>query len=135
LASDLTHRALPVVEAVRGERVVAFAPEILRCEFLKIADEKRRPRTGERPIDGEVVERHVRDFLKLRITYVRGESLVQDAWELLKDQRLSATDCWYVACARRFDAELWISHEHADRLVDKARRAHDKVFLLTQRRF
>ena len=75
------------------------------------------------------------DFLSLPITYVPMTEIADRAWELMATKNAPPPDSWYLACAIQNDAELWISHEHKDRLVQHARSAHEEVFLLTERGF
>ena len=48
---------------------------------------------------------------------------------------MSPSDSWYVACALESDAELWLSHSHADGLADKAAAAGCRVYTLAADRF
>jgi hypothetical protein len=57
------------------------------------------------------------------------------AWNYMTEHRLAPSDSWYLACAVVYDAELWLSHAHADGFAEGARRIHGKVHLLTERRF
>jgi hypothetical protein len=51
---------------------------------------------------------------------------------LVTQANIAPPDSWYLACARQYDAELWISHEHHDRFAEHARACHPKVYLLTE---
>jgi len=74
-------------------------------------------------------------FMSLPITAIAATELAAISFDLCKNAEIAPPDSWYVACAILADAELWISHDHADGLVDKARAVHDRVYTLTTRRF
>ncbi len=133
---DATRRAKPVVDAIRGKIVRAFAPEALRYEFLKRAYQKSTPRDGQNAIPIEIVNRHVEDFLRLPITYLEGHPLVEDVWRLAREHDIPPTDGWFVACAQSTRATLWLlSQRQKDRLVSSAQRVHPEVSVLTETRF
>jgi predicted nucleic acid-binding protein len=131
---DLTRRAKPIAEQIRSRLVEAFAPEHLRHEFIKRALGKASPRDGAAIAFDQAVEQ-VREFLKLPIVYVPGSKLVEVVFTCVEASGVSVADGWYLACAMETKSELWISHEHADGLVEAAREHHDKVYLLTERTF
>jgi predicted nucleic acid-binding protein len=128
---DLSRRSRRVAEAIRGGAVRAFAPDLLHQEFLEVAYRKARPRSGIPVIDLETMKEQFLAFASLRITAVPASELTSTALDLVRSADISPADSWYVACALHADAELWISHDHADKLVDKARSARAKVFTLT----
>jgi predicted nucleic acid-binding protein len=132
---DITARARPLAHAVRLRRVRAFAPGLLMEEFLKIAALKAAPRSGAASVEAADAEAHILDFATLPITYVPVQELLGVALDLVMREKIAAPDSWYVACAIVLGAELWISHEHEDGLVEKARRVHADVHVLTDERF
>lgn len=132
---DLTRRAQPLALAIRRRSVLAFAPDILQVEFMKAAHRKAAPRDGRPEIDMAEAESQVLDFLRLPITYQPGEKIAAVAWDLLRNSHISPTDCWYVACARFWHAELWLLREQADALYANAREVHGQTYPLTERSF
>jgi len=131
----LMPRALRVAAAIRSREVVAFAPEVLLPEFTSGALRKSSPRSGAPTIALDKVREQVLDFRRLPVTYVPAEEIADSAWELMAYKKITPPDSWYLACAMQNDAELWITHEQKDRFVEHARSVHQKVFLLTERRF
>ena len=134
---DLTKRALPVVHQIRPASVRAFAPEHLRHEFIHNAREKASPRTGVGQIDVDDAFRRIEEMLALPIVYVAGREIANIAMDLIRQSPISTADAWYLACAIHADAELWLSlsHEHADGIVQLARRVHPHVYVLTSSTF
>ena len=132
---NLTQRAKPLVDAVRRRAVLARAPDVLIHEFTKWAHEKTSARKGAAGLDTSTVERQLFDFLSLEITYEPASRIARIAWGLMRNHQISPPDSWYLACAIRADAELWISHEHKDGFARNARKIHRKVHLLTEEKF
>ncbi len=133
---DLTRRARPLADAIRMQRVDAFAPDFLIHEFLKQAMEKARPRDESPRLDLELVNTQVEQFQSLPITYIPCDELIEGTWRLAVDDHLSIADAWYVACAMHCDAELWLSHEHSDGLAEHAARVHPGgLHMLVSERF
>jgi hypothetical protein len=79
---DLTRRSQTVAPAIRSHTVIAFAPELLRCELMSAAHRKLSPRSGLFEADVNDANRQIADFLALRLTYVPGVRLAEAAWEL-----------------------------------------------------
>jgi len=134
-STPLTPRARRFEAAIRSREVVAFAPGLLLHEFTKRAFQKTSGRSGTPVVSLDKVCVLVMDFLSLPITYVPMTEIADSAWELMATRSIPPPDSWYLACAMQYDAELWISHEHRDGVVQHARSAHEKVFLLTERGF
>lgn len=135
---DLSHRAKPPVDAIRMHRVDAHAPDLLMYEFMRRAHEKTSVRKGGAGLDAAAVERQILDFLRLsqEIRYQPATELVEDAWNLMLNRQIPPPDSWYLACARYWDAELWISSgEQRDHFAQHARKVYRNVHLLTEERF
>ena len=114
---NLTQRASRVLAAVQIQEVVAFAPEILRYEFTNSVRD-RLWKNEHNKVDQDEIDAQVRDFFRLPVTYVPGDRLAEHAWRYMTELDVSPPDSWYLACAVVCDAELWISHDHADRLTE-----------------
>jgi hypothetical protein len=140
---DLTRRALPLVHSIRSRAVIAFAPLQLLHEFMKRSYDKAFGRSSGELLDPQIVDNQVREFLKLDIDYWRAHyddpagpmAQALEAWQYAHSLRISVADSWFLACAVRYDAELWVSHEHEDGFVDKARKIHPKVHTLAAEAF
>lgn len=140
----VTHRAKAVVKAIRDREVHAFAPEILVAEMFKVIYDAAFDRKGRSRITDEQADGLVYDFQRLPIVY-RGAyqparrplhgALGAAAWNMMRKDYLSPSDSWFVACARYYDAELWVSHPHGDGLLDNARRVHEKTYALSEQTF
>src|SRR3990172_11483515 len=129
ISIDLTNKAKRLLAAIQTREVVCFAPDILQHEFLKTAFKKMSNREQYPEIPFAVADGKVRDFRGLGIIYVPHKELVEHAWRLMTEYKISPADCWYVACAILHDAELWISHPHKDQLAKSAAQVHPgKVF-------
>jgi len=130
-------RAKGMLAQIERRAVVTFAPDMLIYEFMNRASEKATGRDGKR--DREEAAGAYFALLELPISYDNYGMLTGDkwdAWELMTTHHLSAFDSWYLACAIKRDAELWISHEHSDGFVEKAARLHrGKVFTLERSPF
>jgi len=131
---ELTPAATRLVAAVETRAVTAFAPDLLIYEFARAARSKVASREGGPTLDPEEIGYQVDRFLWLlpTIVWVAAEALASDAWQLMTQANIAPPDSWYLACARQYDAELWISHEHHDRFAEHARACHPKVYLLTE---
>ena len=100
-----------------------------------MAYRKARPQGSARELsDDELTERYY-SFLSLRITPIPASELAAAAFDLSVRGGIATADSWYVACAMFAGADLWVSHEHADGLIDAARRYHKRVFTLVTDRF
>ncbi|MGH7213512.1 MAG: type II toxin-antitoxin system VapC family toxin [Tepidisphaeraceae bacterium] len=132
---DLSARARPIAESIRLAEVVAFAPDALFQEFLDVAYRKARPRSGGSSIGFDELEQQFIAFAKLDITTVPAPELAATALDLVRNAEISPADSWYVACAIHTDAEIWVSHEHSDGLIEKAKKVHRAVHTLTAERF
>jgi predicted nucleic acid-binding protein len=132
---DISARARPIAEAIRLGTVTAFAPDALPIEFLEVAHRKAKPRNAVATITAQEFENQFVRFMSLPITGVAAAELAAISLDLCNNAEISPADSWYVACAMLADAELWISHDHADGLVNKARAVHDRIYTLTTRRF
>src|SRR5262249_24994396 len=133
---NLSKRAEPLIDAVTRRTVVAFAPDALTYEIMKRLAGKISARAGWKRKEIDDVESQKESFLMLPITFVPAKELAARAWELMCKENLSPPDSWYVACAEQHHAELWVSHDHADGLVENARRIlPGRVFMLTERKF
>ncbi len=128
----LYSRAQRILNAIRINEALAFAPEILRFEFITTVNRKMSGYAGERQFDKAVAEEHVFDFWELPIIWVPGKSLDYVAWDLIQKHKIAPPDSYHLACAIVHDAELWISHEHKDGFAEHARAVHDKVYTLTR---
>ena len=104
-------------------------------EFTKTVIGSAWPRGDRSTIEPEDAKVQVERFLDLPIQYVPGKELSEHAWAYMTDYRLAPADSWYLACAVVYDAELWLSHAHADGFAEVARRIHEKVYTLTKDRF
>lgn len=133
---DLNRRAAPLLGAIISKSVVTFAPEMLIHEFTKKVGEWAWPGRGKPSrTDPDKANEQVMEFLQLPIKYVPASQLADLAWEYMTLSKLGPQDAWYLACAVYHDAELWISTDHKDNIVDKSRQVHNKVFTLTEHRF
>ena len=130
---DLSKRARPLADAILKRAVTAIAPEHLIYEFTQAAHRKR----GE-GIEPEQLTRQLDDFLYLWDQGVVTEpmsTLASSAWRLSVEHGIPPPDSWYLACALKHEAELWVSHRSRDGFADSAKKLHGKVFVLTERRF
>lgn len=130
---DLSRRARPCIEAILRKSVLAIAPEFLVHEVFMSSHRKI-----DEGIDPPSAARQFEHFLYLWDREVRHEPLAPlatDAWRLTSEHAIAPPDSWYLACAIRRDAELWISHRHADGFADKAAAVHSRVYVLTEHKF
>lgn len=133
---DLKRRTAPLLGAILLKSVVTFAPEMLIHEFTKKVGEWAWPGRGKPSrTDPDNANLQVRTFLSLPIIYVPAQKLAKLAWNYMTVLKLGPHDAWYLACAVYNDAELWISTDHKDNIVEKSRQVHKKVFTLTEQRF
>jgi hypothetical protein len=132
---DLSRRAHSLLGAIQSKSVVTFAPEVLLHEFTNKVVEYAWPRAGAPRIDPADAKLQAPAFFRLPITYVPGRRLERHAWTYMTEHRVAPPDSWYLACAVEFDAELWLSHSHADHFAETARSLYAKVYTLTERRF
>ncbi len=132
---DLTRRSWPIMNAIQQRHVLAFAPPALLIEFCNVAMQKGAAWRGSPAVSWEQVDLHCYRFISLPITYQPAEDIAAMAWSLARQYGISSPDSWYVACALHYDAELWISHAHADGLVDHARRADANIHVLVDESF
>jgi predicted nucleic acid-binding protein len=132
---DLSHKAKPIMFAIRLRTVKAFAPVTLAQEFVKVASDRVLDRTAFQKIDPEIVRNQIWDFFDLKIVAVPIHEILERALGLVFSDHISANDSWYVACALHTGGELWLSHDHRDGLADKAEKAGATVKLLTRDRF
>ena len=129
---DLSRLVEPLISDIACHEVIALAPHLLLHEFLKRAQEKCRGRSEGGLLPLADLRGPVAYFLALPIRRVDMHDLAEEAWRLMADGPFSASDSWYLACAKCHDAELWLSHEHRDGLVKYARREHPLVFTLAE---
>lgn len=132
---DLTRRAQPLVDAIRMRHVEASAPDMLIYEFTSKALEKAATRGKTPQIDRAIVEQRIEEFLGLPIVYQPARDIAQSVLGVIRNRNIAPPDGWYLACAMYYDAELWISHDHADGFARHAREIHRNVHLLTEKRF
>ena len=128
----LHHRAKRILNAIVLGEVFAFAPEILRFEFVQRASKFITGYGGSTRLAVEDVEEQIYEFFSLRLRWVAGSELDYDAWNLVRQHNLAPPDAYHLACARAYKGELWISHEHKDGFAEHARAVHNKVFTLTK---
>ena len=128
----LHQRAKRVLNAIILGEVFVFAPEILRFEFVQRANKFITGHAGSKRLAVEQVEEHLYEFFSLPIRWVAGSEFDYDAWNLVRRHNLAPSDAYHLACARAYNGELWISHEHKDGFAEYARAVHDKVFTLTR---
>src|SRR5438034_1210007 len=79
-AFPISRRAADLVDAIRDRSVEAFAPELLRVEFLKGAVRKRSEHP--RQIDASLVQSKFREFMQLPITFADVQHFGEDAAKL-----------------------------------------------------
>jgi predicted nucleic acid-binding protein len=135
IAIDFTRLSKPVADAIRLHRLKAFAPDQLQVEFLRVIRDKALGRERANHIPIEAARDAVRSFWQLPITYLPSKQLAEEAERLTFEGQLSADDSWYVATAKMARAELWVSHEHADQLVELTRRQGIVVRILSRERY
>ena len=128
----LHQRAKRILNAILLGEAFAFAPEILRFEFVGRANKFITGYGGSTRLALEDVEAQVYDFFSLPIRWIAGSELDYDTWNLVRQHNLAPPDAYHLACARAYNAELWISHEHKDGFAQHARAVHSKVFTLTR---
>ena len=134
---DLTGPAKRLRNAIDLRELVAYAPELLGCEFLAATRAKTSTRHGGEALSMEKAREQIDRFAELwdRFVWVPWHQLVEVAWNLTASRAISPPDAWYLACTRQHNAELWISHEHGDGFASHARRVHDRVYTLTEDSF
>jgi predicted nucleic acid-binding protein len=99
-----------------------------------------RSKTPAISIDNATAQ--VERFLALKIDYTVSDSTSEAAvdlsimaWEYVTRLKLSAPDATYLACARYYDAELWISENHEDNFARIASKEYAKAHLLRNEPF
>ena len=112
--------------------MLAFAPELLRFEFIETVNRKVSGYGAQQQVDKAIAQEHVFDFWELPIIWIPGKNLDYVAWDLIQNHKIALPDSYHLACAIINDAELWISHEHKDHFAEHARAVHDKVYTLTR---
>lgn len=130
----LRRRAQIVLAAVYSRRIVTSAPDLLAIEVMSVGRRLISGRGGSGMQPGDVLTQ-LDLFFDLRIAFVPTVQLREEAWRLVLEHRLSLADAMHLACARYYDAELWISHDHADGFVGQARAARCDVHVLANERF
>lgn len=128
----LHQRAKRILNAIELGEVLAYASEILRFEFVQRATKFVTGYAGNARLPVEDVDEQMDNFFMLKITWVAGATLDYDAWNLVRQHNLAPPDAYHLACARAYNGELWVSHEHKDNFVENARAVHNKVFTLTK---
>ena len=126
-----SRRASTLVTAVETRKVTAYAPPALAFEFLKVAALKMSGHGGRARHSREDVESQVERFFALPLVPI-GETFTREiAWGYIRDRAVFPPDSWMLATAVYRDAELWLTHDHADGFVTAARTLHPRVFTLT----
>jgi len=140
-ARHLMPRSQGVLLAIRSREVRAFAPELLATEMLKLLHDEGFGREHAPRITRDQADALANDFLRLPIVYTSSppnsprDTLGAIAWSLMRYAGIAPPDSWFVACAIYHDAELWISHVHADHLLENARAAGCSVHALNEKAF
>ena len=132
---DLSTRARPLEAAIRRRAVRAVAPDVLLAEFLKIAWSRAVDRSGGTTVSREEATRQILRFLQLPITAAAAADLSATALDLVASEGIAPFDSWYVACALQSRGEFWVSHRHADGLVERATASGVDVHVLSEESF
>jgi hypothetical protein len=135
--TNVSRRAVPLLNQIGVGAAIAFAPDQLLVEVMTIAYRICTERSGAKYVGltREHAENAVTETIKLPINYVPATTLAPIALDLVQSKRIPPPDSWYVACAIYHDAELWISHNHSDGLIERARAAFPQVHALSERSF
>jgi predicted nucleic acid-binding protein len=130
----VARRAGEVLRAIDSRAVVAFAPDCLIVEFVKVAHQLIGGRRQVR-VDPDVINDQVEAFLQLPIEYKPSLELVSTALDHARSHQIATADAWYLAVAEHFQAELWISHRHRDGFADYAAAVYPRVYVLSEDNF
>ena len=107
-----------------------FAWPGLSNEFLKVLASKSFGREGRAYVPADLIESAATRYFDLRLISITDEGWTEEVWHLIRDERVSPPDAWPLATAIQLDAELWLTHDHADSFVSAARRLHPAVYTL-----
>ena len=129
---DLSRPARRLFDSIERQEVAAWAPNHLICEFLSAAFQKQHSRGHLPHMPRYDVQERIALFFESAIRYIAETHLRELAWELMLDAGVSPPDSWMLACAIHMDAEIWISHDHADGFVKAAKGRYEKVFTLQE---
>ncbi len=120
--------AAALLNAVRHRHVVAFAPEMLRFEFMsRVIRRIQELRDEGVERDTAVLEMEAQwlsftNLGKRSLVYTPSEALSAIAWDAACRYNTPPPDSWFLACARLHDAELWMSHPAEDGAGEAAKR-------------
>lgn len=131
-------RAERAIIAVRHHAVVAFAPDALLAEFLKMTTRvlSDARRLGMDVDNAQIAaEAQWADFLQLPIIFTHALDLSSIAGDAALHHSVPAPDSWFLACSVWHEAELWFSHPHADRAGEWATRYGAEVRYLSETPF
>jgi len=131
---NISMRAQQFLAALFNRTIVCFAPDTLIVEFVKVAFEFRSGRRSH-SLDTSEIDSQLESFLRMDIVYIPSSELVVTALHHCRSHDISTPDSWYLAAAEATDAELWISHDHADGFTANARKVHSKVYTLQKNSF
>lgn len=131
---NLGKRAKHLIQLIRSNAVVAFAPDQLLAEVLKVSFTLcgRRASAAYLGRDADYAEQVICDVLALPIIYIPASDLGAIALDLVRRQNIPAPDSWYVAAAIFKGAELWVSHMHRDGAIQSAKSVGVSVCTLTE---
>jgi predicted nucleic acid-binding protein len=131
---NVSARSQQFLAALFKRTIVCFAPDTLMVEFVKVAFEFRSGRRSH-SLDANEIDSQLESFLRMDIVYLPSSELVVTALHHCRSHDISALDSWYLAAAEVCDAELWISHDHADGFTANARGIYPKVYTLQRNNF
>lgn len=103
-------RAVPVLAAIVGRRVIALAPDRFEEEFLSICRKKVRPPPEGLGLPAADCWSRFEDILTAPMPFhvVSSRELHERAWQMsLAVTGLTVHDALYLALAERWGAELW----------------------------
>lgn len=125
-----SRRATRLVNAVDRGIAEGFLAPGTAYEFFNVVAQMRSGRAGRVRVATEVISAQLDAFADLRLRTVSERPLWPEVLLMIEDHQISPPDAWPLVAAIHLDAELWLTHDHADGFVAAARRLHPAVYTL-----
>lgn len=126
---DFTLAAVGIREAIRENRVEAFAPACLRYEFLNICRKKYNNMVREIGAVKSRAALHeiVLDFIQLPIELVDTQNHMDGAWLGYVQHQIGPFDYFYIRVGMDKDAEVWF---HDGGAVSNGSKIYNRILSL-----
>lgn len=107
-AEENSARALALLDAAATSGAMLVGPPILRGEVLNAVYQRARGRAGRDPLDFDLAEKALSNFLRVAPRIIEPPGLYERALEIAHASSMRATcDPVYVALAEAIGATMW----------------------------